>query len=171
MVDTVGKGYALRVESIWLVKDAFEGHIAHGFSHERQGRLREAIKSFEMASSLYRGDYLEEDPYAEWCMEERERLREVYLEALARLADLLLNNGEHDKAVHVCRTALARESCREIFHRTLMKSLGQLGSTDQAVAQFHRCREILSRELDVEPTFETERVYRGILGAANESLH
>jgi|OM-RGC.v1.003560480 PAS domain S-box-containing protein len=170
VVDTVGKGYALRLESIWLDKDAFEGHVTQGFSHERQGRPLEAIKCFEMASALYRGDYLEEDPYAEWCMEERERLREVYLEALAHLADLLMNSGEHDKAVQVCRTALARESCRENFHRTLMKSLGQLGSTDQAVAQFYRCREILSRELDVEPTFETERVYQGILGAAAEGL-
>jgi DNA-binding SARP family transcriptional activator len=167
VVDTVGKGYALRLESVWVDKDAFEGHIEQGFSHERQSRPGEAIKCFELASSLYRGDYLEEDPYADWCMEERERLREVHLEALAHLANLLSSSGEHEKAVQVCRTALTHESCRENFHRTLMTSLWRLGSTDQAVAQFHRCQKILARELDVEPTFETERVYQDILGAAN----
>ncbi len=165
VVDTVGKGYALRLESMWVDKDAFEGHVTQGFSHERRGRPGEAIKSFELASSLYRGDYLEEDPYADWCTEERERLREVNLEALAHLANLLSSDGEHDRAVQVCRTALARESCREVFHRTLMKSLWRLGSTDQAVAQFHRCQEILARELDVELTIETERVYQDIVRA------
>ena len=170
VLETVGAGYALRREAIWVDRDAFEGHVAQGLSLEQQGRPSEAIGCLEAAASLYRGDYLEEVPYAEWCIEERERLREMYLQALSHMADLLARRGEHEKAVQVCRTALATESCRESIHRALMRSLMQLGNTDQAAAQFHRCRAVLSRELDVEPTAETERVYREILASNGAGL-
>jgi PAS domain S-box-containing protein len=165
VLETVGAGYALKREAIWVDRDAFEAQVTQGLSLERQGRPSEAIGCLEAAMALYRGDYLEDAPYAEWCIEERERLREMYLQALGRMANLLASRGEHEKAVHVCRTALATESCRESIHRALMRSLVRLGSTDQAAAQFHRCRTVLSRELGVEPTAETQRVFREILGA------
>jgi PAS domain S-box-containing protein len=163
VVKTTGKTYTLRREVVWLDAEAFERFVAEGSSLEREHRPDEALRCYEEAQRLYRGDYLEEDPYADWCAEERERLREIYLEMLAGMAECHAERGDYARAAQVCRTALVCEPCRESFHRALMEHLVSLGRTDWAVAQFHRCQRILAQELDVEPMPETQRVYRQIV--------
>jgi DNA-binding SARP family transcriptional activator len=115
------------------------------------------------AQNLYGGDYMEEDIYADWCAEEREQLREIYLEALSGMADCHAARGHYAEAVQVCRTALARDPCKESFQRALMEHLVRLGRGDWAVAQYRRFEGILAQELGVEPMPETQRLYRQIL--------
>ena len=158
--------YSLRRERIWVDADAFEARVNEGRTLERQNRLAEAARRYQEAQQLYRGDYFEENPYADWCAEERERLREIYLDMLGRLAEANAGLGEHGRAIEVCRMALVREPSRESVHRALMGYLARLGRSDEALAQFDHCRRILARELGVEPMPETERVYRKIRGAA-----
>ena len=82
--------------------------------------------------------------------------------------------GHFAEAVRVCRDALIRDPVRESFHRTLMEYLVRLGNAEQAMAQYHDCRRLLARELDVEPMPETQRLYQNIheefRGVAAEKL-
>jgi DNA-binding SARP family transcriptional activator len=71
--------------------------------------------------------------------------------------------GDYAAAVRVCREALVREPCREIQHRALMGYLSHLGRSDEALAQFNHCRQVLARDLGVEPMPETQSLYRQIL--------
>lgn len=51
----------------------------------------------------------------------------------------------------------------------MMICLTHLGKRDCAIAHYHHCRRVLESELGVEPTPETERVYREIvLGRVRE---
>ncbi len=163
VVKTAGKTYTLRREVVWLDAEAFEQFVAEGSSLEREHRPDEALRCYEEAQRLYRGDYLEEDPYADWCAEERERLREIYLEMLAGMAECYAERGDYARAAQVCRTALVRDPCRESFHRALMEHLVRLGRADWAVAQFQHCQRVLAQELGVEPMPETQRLYRQIV--------
>ena len=133
---------------------------------ERRGRPKDALVCFEKAERLHKGDYLAEERYADWCAEERERLREIYFDVLGHMVDGYFAGGDYERAVQFCRLALAREPCRENFHRVLMICLLRLGQRDRAIAHYHRCRRMLKADLGVEPAPETERLYRELFSAA-----
>lgn len=166
VVQTVGPAYLLRRDAVWVDSDAFQELVTKGSALERRGHQDAALQHYEDAQLLYRGDYLEEDLYADWCAEERERLRELYLDVLAGMVRGYANRGDHARAAQVCRVALVREPCREGFYRDLMECLLRLGHPDQALAQYERCRRVLAEELGTEPMPETQRMYRHILGCA-----
>ena len=155
VVATVDSSYLLRSERISIDSAAFEALAREGMEHQRAGRVAEAIHAFEDARRLYRGDYLEADLYKDWCAEERERIFEIYLDLLSRLAEVYSARGDHAAAAQVCHTALVREPCRENIHRLLIRSLIALNRPDRAVAQYRRCRQILRSEIGVEPSPET----------------
>ncbi len=163
VVQTAGKTYVLDDETVWVDAEAFQRLVAEGSRLQREQRWVEALNVYEEAQHLYRGDYMAEDLYVDWCAAERERLREIYLEVLAGMVDCHAERGHYAEAVQVCRTALVRDPCRESFHRALMEHLVHLGRADWALAQYHSCRRILDRELGVEPMPETRRLHRRIL--------
>ena len=163
IVETVGKTYALRRDTVWVDSVAFGRCVTEGVKLQRRQQWDKALHSYEEAQHLYRGDYMEEDIYADWCAAEREQLHEIYLEMLAGMADCHAANGRYAEAVQVCRTALVRDPYRESFHRTLMEYLVRLGRADWAMDQYHRCHRLLADELGVEPMHETQRLYRKIL--------
>ncbi|MBI4273337.1 MAG: PAS domain-containing protein [Rhizobiales bacterium] len=158
--------YALRRAAVWLDCEVFESLFNEGRLLKQRGRPKDALLCFEKAERIYKGDYLPEERYADWCAEERERLREIYLDVLGHMVDGYFESGDHERAAQVCRLALSREPCREGFHRTLMICLTRLGQRDRAVAHYHRCRQVLKAELGVEPAPETERLYRELFSAA-----
>ncbi len=163
IVETVDKTYALRRDAVWVDSVTFESCVVDGAALQRQQRWGQALHHYEEAQHLYRGDYMEEDIYADWCAAEREQLHEIYLEMLAGMADCHAANGHYAEAVQACRTALVRDPCRESFHRTLMEYLVRLGSADWAMAQYHRCHRLLAEELGVEPMRDTLRLYEQIV--------
>lgn len=163
LIETAEESYRLRPEAFWLDVEIFEGRVRQGEVLEARGKAEEALRHYQDAEALYQGDYLEEERYSDWCAEERERLREIYLEMLMRMASLYAARGEYSDAAQVCRKALVREPCRESFHRALMEYLWRQGRRDEALAQFERCRTLLARELGVPPMPDTEHLYREIL--------
>jgi PAS domain S-box-containing protein len=163
IVETVGKTYALKREMVWVDTEAFERCVGEGVTLQRRQRWDKALHRYEEAQRLYRGDYMAEDIYADWCTAERERLFEIYLEMLTGIAECHAQAGHFAEAVGVCRAALVRDPGRESFHRRLMEYLVRLGHADRAMAQYHDCRRLLAREFDVEPMPETQRLYQQIL--------
>jgi len=171
LVETAGEAYLLRREAVWVDTEAFERRIADGSRHQDRGRRDEALECYGAAQRLYRGDYMGEDIHADWCAEERERLREVHLEMLASMAECHAERGRFAEAALVCRTILVDDPCREGIHRALMGYLVRLGKTDLAVAQYHHCRRVLAHELDAEPMPETHDLFRQIIeGEARASI-
>jgi len=160
---TVGKTYLLRQEAIRLDTQLFENLVAAGRAHKEGRRIDLALHFYTEAERLYRGDYLEENIFADWCAEERERQRELYLELLSDMVQCHAVRGDCRDAVRLCRKALVHEPCREFFHRKLIEFLTTLGLADQAIAQYRSCQEILARELGVEPMPETQHTFEQVL--------
>lgn len=128
---------------------------------ESDGDTAQAIHSYEAAVNLYRGDLLEEEPYADWSWELRESLREIYLDALKELGALYLSRNSGN-SVEVYRRALRTDPLREDIQQGLMRALSMAGRREEALRQYQVFRDILSRELDVTPLPETEELYRAV---------
>jgi len=140
----------------------FEAIAAVGRKAEAEGDAAAAIAAYEAAADLYRGDFMEDEPFADWCQWERERLREAYLEMLQRLAALWGGSGAWERSVRVLRAALRVDPLREEVHRALMHALWASGRRAEAVRQYQVCRELLLRELDVAPLPETKHLLERI---------
>ena len=161
-IQTVGNAYLLRRDAVWVDWENFEKLVTEGRALQAKERIDEALRCYDEAQFLYRGDYLEQDVFADCFAEERERLGEIHMELLTRKAECHAQRGEYVEAVQVCRKALVQDPCRESFHCLLMRYLVQLGRVDWAIAQFRHCQTVLAREFGVDPMPETQRLYREI---------
>ncbi len=163
VIETASENYALRREAVWVDSSVFESFVAEGKALQYQQQWKSALHRYEQARDLYKGDYLEEDVYADWCMVQREQLREIFLSLLAGMADCHGELGHYSEAAQVCRTALVFDPGRESFYRALMEHLVCLDRADWAIAEYQKCQKFLKREFGMEPMPETERLYRQIL--------
>jgi TolB-like protein/DNA-binding SARP family transcriptional activator len=125
------------------------------------------MESLTRAAALYRGDFLDgldvrDAAFDEWLLMERQRLRDLAREALARLVDWHMSRGAHDQAAAATRRLLAIDPLREAAHRALMQIYAAQGQTALALKQYQLCRDVLQNELGVMPEAETERLYRSI---------
>lgn len=149
----------------WVDLEDFERLARDADDLAEVGQTEEALFTAQAAIALYRADYLVEDPYSDWCLPERERLREIYLGLLHRQAELQAESGDLAAAILTCRQALAADPIREQTHRQLITILGQAGRRDEAVRQYDVCRRLLWQELGVDPDESTQLIYRRLLPA------
>jgi len=132
------------------------------------GDARAAIGAYEAAVQLYRGDYLEDEAFTDWCWSEREHLRESCLDSLASLATHYARLGLLDRSIASYRQALRLDPAREQNHQGLIRALFASGRRDEALRQYHTCREVLRRELDIPPLPETESLYLKIRSSSTD---
>jgi DNA-binding SARP family transcriptional activator len=92
--------------------------------------------------------------YDEWILTERERLRQLRLQALETLCERLTARGDHGQAVAAGLAAVAGEPLRESAQSLLIKAHLAGGNRAAAIRQFERYREALRLELDLEPSPE-----------------
>lgn len=160
-VVTRSPGYAFEPdENVWVDVYAFEQLLAQAARVRHAGHKRRLLTQ---ALELYRGDLLEEDPYAEWALLERERLREQYLDALLELAELHAQAGDVQRAIAACRRVLARDEYREAAYRALMRYHVMAGDVAAALSTYERCRRMLKEEFGAEPAPQTQMLYEAIL--------
>mgnify|MGYP001067785299 CR=1 FL=1 len=117
------------------------------------------VEHLEDALALYRGPFLD-GLYYDWVLLERERLRGVYLEGLRRLLEHYKQIGDFATSLNIGRRLIAAEPFHEAAHREVMRLYHLLGRDAEAVAQYHRCCQVLSEELNVSPAPETEALYQ-----------
>src|SRR5262245_29446182 len=154
-----GDALALNPAAVDVDVTRFERRVADG-----------TPAALEEAATLYQGDFLqglalEESPFEEWLMLERERLRELALESMAKLLRHQRAVGAPDAAVQTAVRLLALDPLQEAVHRTLMGLYVGLGRRGAALRQYQACVDVLQRELHVDPEAETSALYRSILQA------
>ena len=118
-------------------------------------------RALAAAVELYDGPFLE-GLYHDWVLLERERLRDLYLQSLGRLLDLHKQAGDYESALAVARRLVAAEPLYEAAHRELMRLYHLLGRDAEAIAQYHRCRQVLQEEVGVAPAPETQALYQAL---------
>jgi DNA-binding SARP family transcriptional activator len=113
-----GEGYTFDPEGhCWVDAQAFEHTVRRARERQAQGRTEEALAAYQEADALYGGDYLPDDPWADWLVATRERLRELHLTLLAETARLQAGRGAVEEAVRSCRRILRIVPWREDVYR------------------------------------------------------
>jgi predicted ATPase/DNA-binding SARP family transcriptional activator/DNA-binding CsgD family transcriptional regulator/Tfp pilus assembly protein PilF len=110
--------------------------------------------AYRVASELYSGELLPEDRYDEWAQSRRQELRRTFISLLIELAGLYEERGaeELESAVHALKRVLAEEPTNEEAHVGLMRLYASSGRSGEALRQYGRFSEVLSRELGGEPS-------------------
>jgi DNA-binding SARP family transcriptional activator len=103
--------------------------------------------------------------YDDWVLVERERLRQRMLHGLESLSRQLVSAGRFAEAVEAAMLAVALEPLRESAQRVLVTAHLAEGNKVEGRRCFDAYRELLFRELGVEPAVElTELVHPGARG-------
>ncbi len=117
-------------------------------------------EAIEAAVALYKGDLLEgfglkEEAFEAWIRTERERWRTLFVDGLVRLIDHCEASKDTGAVVKFATRLLALDPLNEKAHRSLMSAYASQGRHDAALKQFEVCRDVLDRELAVQPQPET----------------
>jgi len=143
---------------IWLDVDEFEHHIQAGLQYKQSANLELAIREYEIGVDLYQADLLLDDPYEEWALAPRERLRIAFLDALGNLSQIYFSQEQYSACIALCQRILERDNCREDTHCLLMRSYNSLGQRSLALRQYQICVDALRSELGVNPEIATEQL-------------
>ena len=151
-----------RDQDIQVDAEAFEEALRRGMEEDAPHLLAQAVR-------LYHGDFLSGCPVRagsdleDWIAEQRERLREGAIQALRTLIAHHRERGDHRLAVQHAQRLLALDPLAEEAHRQLMSLYSLSGRRGRALSQYEDLRNLLERELGVEPEEETRALYRSIL--------
>ncbi len=148
-------------EDCWLDTEEFEKSIKRA-NHLQVAAPDQAAAALREAVDLYGGNLLE-GFYDEWCLTERERLENLYLDALTRLMVFHAERREYGQAIPYAQRILREEPLREDIHRELIKFYANSRQVSQAIAQYQTCETILDRELHVAPEPETQRLFHSLM--------
>jgi DNA-binding SARP family transcriptional activator len=133
--------------------DEFERSVDEGLAALARGDAAAATDRFARALALYRGDFLSDDPYAEWAFAERERLRALVEKPLRGLAELALRAGDMEAAAgHMERLAELEPFDSEI-QRQLLTLWLSLGRRSRAVRHFQSFQLRMLRGFGQGPDF------------------
>jgi DNA-binding SARP family transcriptional activator len=117
----------------------------------------------QTALSLYTGELLPEDRYEEWVASRRESLRDLYLNLLSELGSLFETFGDFEQAIDIFQQMVTVDPTAEPAHRALMRLYAATDRRLRALQQYHRLREILDRELGLDPDSDSRKLYEDIL--------
>ncbi|CAA9333912.1 MAG: hypothetical protein AVDCRST_MAG93-6329, partial [uncultured Chloroflexia bacterium] len=126
------------------------------------------IAKLREAATLYQGDFLEGFSldgvplFEEWIVGQRERLKQLAVQALHMLAAYHTERRDYAAATDYLGRLLGLEPWREDSHRQLMTMLALSGQTDAALSQYRKCRRVLHEELGLEPSAQTVELYEQI---------
>jgi len=151
----------------WLDTSVLEAGVSRLLRRPATAIETPDVEQVEDTLRLYTGDFLEGN-YQDWALRERERLRGLYLNGLARIMRHHDGRGAHEKGLACGEKILALDPLREEIHREMMRMYLKNGQRAHAARQYEICRDLLAAELSVEPMDETRAVYAQIAGGNRE---
>jgi len=149
---SVRGGYALDPAQVTVDADEFAAAAGAALARLAAGDA-EARAALEAALALYGGDFLADEPYAEWAQDERERLRALAGRALRALADLAAARNDLGAAgAYLERLALMEPFDSDVHRRLIALSLRE-GARSRAVRRYRAFADRLEHALGATPEF------------------
>ncbi len=148
----------------WLDVAEFEERI-HWAQQMNALTPEAAAASLTRAIELYRGELME-GCYEDWCLVERSRLHQLFLQALTQLMVYHGKRREYTQAIAYGQRILQCDPLREEVHREVMKLLALNQQPAEALQQYRRCQDTLRTELNSTPMAETQMLYRKLLASS-----
>lgn len=153
-VVAVRGGYAVNRRHVQIDADDFERGAQDGLLAIERGENAAGRAALERAVDLYGGDFLADEPYAEWAYEERDRLRALAARALRALARVTVTERDLDAAAKHLDRLSSLEPYDADVHRDLFAVWFAQGRRTEAARGYAAFRMRVLREFGEEPGFE-----------------
>lgn len=118
-------------------------------------------RALDRAVGVYTGDLLE-GWYQEWCLAERERLRQLYLLMLDKLMVHAETVGRYEAGLAYGESSLRVDGARERTYYRLIRLRSALVDRTGALRLYERCVAALREELDTTPSERTVDLARAV---------
>jgi DNA-binding SARP family transcriptional activator len=120
------------------------------------------LAHFREAAKLYKGPFLPEVKET-WVYSMRESLQQICINILLETAEIYLDMANYNLALEYCNRALAVDNCLELAYRLSFRIYAAMGDRAAVAKQYTRCREVLRREINTEPSLQTQTLVQDLL--------
>jgi DNA-binding SARP family transcriptional activator len=97
--------------------------------------------------------------YDDWVLHERERVRQLCIHALERVASRETTQGRFSHAIDTALRAIQADPLRESAHRILINAYLAEGNAGSGVRQYHAFRRRVVEELGLEPSPQLTKMF------------
>ncbi len=152
----------------WLDAEEFES-LNQQASKIASEDPEEAIKMYQKALALYKGDYLLGNQHATWAIHTRNHYRRLYLEKVKELIQLLKQKSRWGDIRGICEKTFQIEPLDENLHLYFMESLLEEGRTSEARSHYQYISSLFFQHQGVSPSPAMREIYRRMI-ADNDNL-
>jgi DNA-binding SARP family transcriptional activator len=140
-------GYVLDREHVWIDADAFEHLVTQGCAAAGHDDAT-AMDLLRQGVTMYHGDFLADEPYAEWVLHERNRLRDLASDALRTLAEIELRGDDLPAATATLTRLSELEPFDLDIHRELFSLLLRRGRRSETMRRYETLRRRMLSTFD-----------------------
>lgn len=156
--------YLLNPELTYSIDtEEFDRLLAEGETARRAKQTELCVASFEAAIKLYRGEFMQ-GCYDDWAEEQRAYYLEQYLHMLETLVTAAQNAQEWSRSLHLAQQVLRVDAFREDIHCLVMRAHAAQANPVAVREHYEKLRGILRKELNIEPSAETQKIFRQLIG-------
>jgi DNA-binding SARP family transcriptional activator len=159
---TRSPGYLIRVERDDLDSLAFESLLLRARAAQATGDYESVRGLLTDALALWRGDPLADVAFLEAAQPVVRRLEELRLSAIELRVEADLRLGRHFEVVADLVGLTSAHPVHEPYYAQLMVALYRCGRRADALGVYARAREVLSREMALEPGPVLRRLRKAI---------
>jgi SARP family transcriptional regulator, regulator of embCAB operon len=156
--------YQIKLGDAWVDLEAAANAIDRAEGALRSSQLDRAWSQATVAAGIARRSILPSEDLT-WVAELRGRIRSVRFRAVDVLAQVYLARADHPLAAMMARELVDLEPYREAGYRHLMNAHASSGDRAEAVRVYGSLRDLLCRDLGVDPDPETQRTFEQVLRA------
>lgn len=159
-------GNMLRLDTeadLWVDAHEFESHAKLAQDAQEAGDVDIALGLFLSALSLYKDDYLRENLYDDWPSDRREKLRELWISSMFRVAAICADRCEFADSVRLMTKILEIDPYRENAYQAKMLYLSRAGRRGEAIQLYRYAERLFAQHLAAQPAPSTRMLYEKIL--------
>lgn len=150
--------YQLNPElSYFIDSEEFDRLVADAEAAKRENDADRLGQSLEAAYLLNRGEFMS-GIYEDWAEERRNYYAEQFARVTSALAKHSLTARRFGDAQKFAAETLKLDPYREDMHRLTMKVLAAQGKTAAVKKHFDAMRNLLKKELGIDPSAQTQRL-------------
>jgi len=153
-------GYFIDRLRVDIDADLFEQRVRTGIAAHLAGEEATGARSLQEAIDLYDGDFLCEEPYAEWALAERDRLRALAGRACRTLIEYADHTDDMETAAQYAERLAELEPFDVQVHRAVLVIALRRGRRSDAVRRYDTLRQRMMREFGEELPFELADIGR-----------
>ncbi len=167
----IRSSYILRSGQSYRIETGETGQVdIENFSREvdlgtKAKTPKTAMEHYRTAVALYQGDFLEEDPFEDWCTNERDRYKQAYLVLLNKIIEYRELQKDYSGCIRTANTYLRNDKYAETIIRRLMNYHALTGNRPMITQIYKKFQQTIEAELDCNVSDETKRLYNQLISA------